>query len=58
VALDFVSERDVRTALERSEKIFISPRTILTPSARDLGYAQNVFVELVAAPGASPAPRD
>jgi acetaldehyde dehydrogenase (acetylating) len=44
-AVDFVSENDVRAALERAEKIFISPRTILTPSARDLGYAQNVFIE-------------
>jgi acetaldehyde dehydrogenase (acetylating) len=44
-AVDFVSENDVRAALERAERIFISPRTILTPSARDLGYAQNVFIE-------------
>jgi len=43
--VDFVSENDVRAALERTEKIFISTRTILTPSARDLGYAQNVFIE-------------
>ena len=43
--MDFVSENDVRAALERTEKIFISTRTILTPSARDLGYAQNVFIE-------------
>jgi acetaldehyde dehydrogenase (acetylating) len=42
---DFVSEVDVRTALERGEKIFISPRSIVTPSARELGDARAVFVE-------------
>lgn len=54
---DFVSESDVRTALDRAEKIFISPRTILTPSARDLGFAQDVFVE-TAAPSAKAASAD
>ena len=42
---DFVSESDVRTAVERAEKIFISPRTIVTPSARDLGNTHDVFIE-------------
>jgi acetaldehyde dehydrogenase (acetylating) len=42
---DFVSEADVRTALERGEKIFISPRSIVTPSARELGDDRAVFVE-------------
>ncbi|MFQ5776846.1 MAG: aldehyde dehydrogenase family protein [Terriglobia bacterium] len=42
---DFVSERDVQDALERDEKICISPQSILTPLARDVGYAHNVFVE-------------
>jgi hypothetical protein len=28
-----------------SEKIFIGPKTILTPSARDLGMEHEVFVE-------------
>jgi hypothetical protein len=32
--VDFVSESDVATAVERSEKIVISPQTIVTPSAR------------------------
>ncbi|MFQ5926074.1 MAG: aldehyde dehydrogenase family protein [Terriglobia bacterium] len=44
-AAEFVSENDVRAALLRQEKILISPRTILTPSARDLGLERNVFVE-------------
>lgn len=48
---EFVSESDVRAALKRQEKIFISPRTILTPSARDLGFASNVFVETTAPAG-------
>ena len=41
----FVSENDVRRAMTRSEKIFISRKTILTPSARDLGLEHEVFVE-------------
>lgn len=41
----FVSESDVRLALTRQEKILIGPRTIVTPSARDLGRAHEVFVE-------------
>jgi len=41
----FVSENDVRRAITRGEKIFIGPKTILTPSARDLGFEHDVFVE-------------
>jgi acetaldehyde dehydrogenase (acetylating) len=41
----FVSENDVRRAMTRSEKIFIGRKTILTPSARDLGVEHEVFVE-------------
>jgi acetaldehyde dehydrogenase (acetylating) len=43
--VDFVSESDVATAVERSEKILVSPGTIITPSARDLGDAHGIFVE-------------
>jgi len=39
------SSDDVRRAMTRSEKIFIGPKTILTPSARDLGMEHEVFVE-------------
>lgn len=46
--VDFVSESDVRQAVERSQKIFISSQTIVTPSARDLGLAHDVFVETTA----------
>jgi len=41
----FVSETDVRNAVTRGEKIFIGPKTILTPSARDMGVEHAVFVE-------------
>jgi acetaldehyde dehydrogenase (acetylating) len=41
----FVSEIDVRRAITREEKIFIGRKTILTPSARDLGLEHEVFVE-------------
>ncbi|HEV2490457.1 MAG TPA: aldehyde dehydrogenase family protein [Candidatus Acidoferrales bacterium] len=42
---EFVSESDVKLALSRNQKIFIGPRTILTPSARDAGGANDVFVD-------------
>lgn len=41
--VDFVSETDVRNAIEKGEKIYITSKTILTPSARDLGYEKDVF---------------
>jgi acetaldehyde dehydrogenase (acetylating) len=41
----FVSESDVRLAMTRSQKIFIGPKTIVTPSARDLGREHEVFVD-------------
>ena len=50
----FVSENDVRSAITRQEKIFIGPKTIVTPSARDLGLAHEVFVETELRPPASP----
>jgi acetaldehyde dehydrogenase (acetylating) len=40
----FVTEGDVRRAVTRGEKIFIGPKTILTPSARDVAGAENVIV--------------
>src|SRR5207245_10417382 len=46
----FVSETDVRQAITRQQKIFIGPKTIVTPSARDLGVAHEVFVETDLAP--------
>ena len=41
--VDFVSEDDVRRAIENGEKIYISKKTILTPSARDLGEEKEIF---------------
>jgi acetaldehyde dehydrogenase (acetylating) len=46
----FVSETDVRTAITRQEKIFIGPKTIVTPAARDLGVAHDILVETQFAP--------
>jgi acetaldehyde dehydrogenase (acetylating) len=40
---EFVSEDDVRRAIAKGEKIYISKKTILTPSARDLGNEKEVF---------------
>jgi len=40
----FVSENDVRMAVTRGEKIHIGPKTILTPSARDVAGADAVLV--------------
>ena len=43
---DFVSEDDVRRAINNGEKIYISKKTILTPSARDLGEEKEVFASV------------
>jgi hypothetical protein len=45
-AVEFVSEDDVRRALESGVKIYISKKTILTPSARDLGNEKEVFATI------------
>jgi ethanolamine utilization cobalamin adenosyltransferase len=42
--VDFVSEDDVRQAISKNEKIYITPRAIITPSARDLGNPREIFV--------------
>ncbi len=41
--VDFVCEEDVRRAVERREKIAVNAKTIITPAARDLGEAKQVF---------------
>ena len=48
----FVSEAEVRQAVTAGKKIFIGPKTIVTPSARDLGVAHEVFVETDLQPSA------
>jgi acetaldehyde dehydrogenase (acetylating) len=40
----FVCEDDVRSALQDNSKITVGKRTIITPSARELGEANNVFL--------------
>lgn len=42
---EFVSESEVRDALARGEKIFIGPKTIVTPSARDFASDHGIFIE-------------
>jgi acetaldehyde dehydrogenase (acetylating) len=45
-AVDFVSEDDVRRALQKGEKIYVNARTIITPSARDMGEPAEVFAKV------------
>ena len=45
-AVDFVSEEDVRRAIQKGEKIYINAKTIITPAARDLGEPSEVFAKV------------
>jgi hypothetical protein len=45
-AVDFVSEEDVRRAIQKGEKIYITARTIITPAARDIGEPAEVFAKV------------
>lgn len=45
-AVDFVSEEDVRRAIQKGEKIYITARTIITPAARDIGEPAEVFAKI------------
>lgn len=45
-AVDFVSEDDVRRAIQKGEKIYINAKTIITPAARDLGEPAEVFAKV------------
>jgi acyl-CoA reductase-like NAD-dependent aldehyde dehydrogenase len=42
--VEFVCEDDVKRAIRESRKIFIGPKTIVTPSARDAAGADDVLV--------------
>ena len=44
--VDFVSEDDVRRAIQKGEKIYITPKTIITPAARDIGEPAEVFAKI------------
>jgi len=45
-AVDFVSEDDVRRAIGKGEKIYINAKTIITPSARDIGEPAEIFAKV------------
>jgi acetaldehyde dehydrogenase (acetylating) len=45
-AVDFVSEEDVRRAIQKGEKIYINARTIITPAARDIGEPAEIFAKV------------
>ncbi len=45
-AVDFVSEEDVKRAVEMGEKIYVTAKTIITPSARDLGEEKELFTQI------------
>jgi hypothetical protein len=42
--VDFVCEADVRDAIREKRKIAIGPKTIVTPSARDLAGPNDILV--------------
>lgn len=44
--VDFVCETDVRTAVDKGVKIYVTSKTIFTPSARDLGEEKDIFVRV------------
>ena len=44
--VDFVSEDDVKRAIQKGEKIYINTKTIITPAARDIGEPAEVFAKV------------
>src|SRR5687767_5377822 len=44
--VDFVSEDDVKRAIQKGEKIYINAKTIITPAARDIGEPAEVFAKI------------
>jgi hypothetical protein len=45
-AVDFVSEEDVRRAIQKGDKIYVNAKTIITPAARDIGEPAEVFAKV------------
>ncbi len=43
--VDFVCETDVRSAVHQSRKIYVGPKTIVTPAARELAAQHDVLVQ-------------
>ncbi|MEO6391669.1 MAG: aldehyde dehydrogenase family protein [Pyrinomonadaceae bacterium] len=43
--VDFVSEDDVKRAIQKGEKIYVNTKTIITPAARDIGDPAEVFAQ-------------
>jgi acetaldehyde dehydrogenase (acetylating) len=44
--LEFVSELDVRSALNEGRRLPVGPGTLITPSARDLGNENHIFLRV------------
>ena len=44
--MEFVSEDDVRRALQEDRKLLVGPETIITPSARELGNERSIFLHV------------
>jgi acetaldehyde dehydrogenase (acetylating) len=42
---DFICEDDVRAAVRSGRKLIVGEKTIVTPSARDLGESEHVFIQ-------------
>ena len=42
--MEFVCEADVRQAIKENRKIYIGPKTIVTPAARDLANPDDILV--------------
>src|SRR5215212_3047626 len=43
--VDFVSEDDVKRAIQKGDKIYINAKTIITPAARDIGEPAEIFAK-------------
>jgi acetaldehyde dehydrogenase (acetylating) len=43
--IDFICEDDVRSAMRAGRKLVVGEKTIITPSARELGEANRIFVQ-------------
>jgi len=43
--IDVICEDDVRSAMRAGRKLVVGEKTIITPSARELGEANRIFVQ-------------